>query len=136
MSWLGAWEGASFGAWWGYSAEVQSTSGAPAGSKRRRRIQAQYKDRVYEFDTDAEARQFLLSLTQEYKPSRAERKKSKPGAILTPRVEFTIDDIPVQALDLSGWNPLDAIMAGEFEMLYAAVQRVLEDEEESLLLLM
>lgn len=135
MSWQGAWQGSSFGAWWGYSAEVQSTSGAPAGSKRRR-IQAEYKKRVYEFDSDAEARQFLLSLVQEYKPSRAERKKAKPGAILTPRVEFTIDEIPVQALDLSGWNPLDAIMAGQFDMLYAAVQRMLDDDEEAILLLM
>ena len=110
-------------------------SAGSLGSKRRR-IQAEYKKRVYEFDTDAEAQQFLLSLAQEYKPSRAERKKAKPGVILTPKVEFTIDDVPVQALDLSGWNPLDAIMAGRFELLYAAVQRMLDDDEEAIFLLM
>lgn len=110
-------------------------SSAPAGSKRRR-IQAEYKDRVYDFETYEEAQQFLLSLRQTYKPTRAERKKAKPGAILSPRVEFAIDDVPFRALNLPDWEPLDALSAGRFDLLSQAVQRILDDDEEAILVLL
>ncbi len=47
MSWQGAWLGSSAGAWWGYSAEVQSSS-SPAGSSKNRRIHPRY---IYEEET-------------------------------------------------------------------------------------
>jgi hypothetical protein len=106
-----------------------------AGSSRRR-IQAEYKGEVYDFDTAAEARDFLLSLPVEIVEPVKKNRKKKQGAIATPPVHFTIDDVPLERLNLQGWKPLDAVMANRFDLLYEAVQRVLEDEEETVFLLM